>query len=179
MKATGIVRRIDDLGRVVIQKKSAVRYVFVKVIHWKFSWIVMEKLSLKIFANWRTWWFCQRICRIPVWEYRTCNDDFWPGYHYHGGRRLQERIFGQAGGSTVGRLYGKQEDHSETNNGSYELSKDHDETLSSFVIAPIISGGDPIGTVILFNKDESVKMSQMEVKMSETAAGFLGKQMEQ
>lgn len=67
----------------------------------------------------------------------------------------------------------------ETNNGSYELSKDHDETLSSFVIAPIISGGDPIGTVILFNKDESVKMSQMEVKMSETAAGFLGKQMEQ
>lgn len=47
MKATGIVRRIDDLGRVVIQKKSAVRYVFVKVIHWKFSWIVMEKLSLK------------------------------------------------------------------------------------------------------------------------------------
>ncbi|TKH40469.1 stage V sporulation protein T, partial [Paenibacillus polymyxa] len=60
-----------------------------------------------------------------------------------------------------------------------ELTRDHEETLSSFVTAPIVSGGDPIGSVILLNKDENVKMSEMEVKMAETAAGFLGKQMEQ
>lgn len=67
----------------------------------------------------------------------------------------------------------------ETNSGNYEIVKDHQETLSSFVAAPIVSGGDPIGTVVLLNRDDSVKMGQMEVKMAETAAGFLGKQMEQ
>ena len=37
MKATGIVRRIDDLGRVVIPKKKFEgHFVFGKEIHWKF-----------------------------------------------------------------------------------------------------------------------------------------------
>lgn len=67
----------------------------------------------------------------------------------------------------------------ETESGSYEITKDHPESISSFVIAPIIAGGDPIGTVVLVNKDDSVKMSDLESKMAETAAGFLAKQMEQ
>jgi AbrB family transcriptional regulator (stage V sporulation protein T) len=46
------------------------------------------------------------------------------------------------------------------------------------VIAPIIAGGDPIGSVVLLSKDEGAKMGQLEMKMAETAAGFLGKQME-
>jgi AbrB family transcriptional regulator (stage V sporulation protein T) len=49
----------------------------------------------------------------------------------------------------------------------------------SFVVAPIIAGGDPIGAVILASKDDSAEMGQMELKMAETAAGFLAKQMEQ
>lgn len=53
------------------------------------------------------------------------------------------------------------------------------ETYGSFVVAPIVAGGDPIGSVILLNKNESTKMSDLEMKMSETAAGFLAKQMEQ
>ena len=36
MKATGIVRRIDDLGRVVIPKEIRGHFVFGKEIHWKF-----------------------------------------------------------------------------------------------------------------------------------------------
>ena len=34
MKATGIVRRIDDLGRVVVPKE--IRRTLRKVTHWKF-----------------------------------------------------------------------------------------------------------------------------------------------
>ncbi|AEI46085.1 SpoVT [Paenibacillus mucilaginosus KNP414] len=67
----------------------------------------------------------------------------------------------------------------ESNQGTYEMLKDITEAYSSYVIAPIVAGGDPIGSVILINKDESVKMGQMELKMAETAAGFLAKQMEQ
>ncbi len=63
--------------------------------------------------------------------------------------------------------------------GPFEIVKDLQEEYSSFVISPIIAGGDPIGTVVLLSKDESVKMAQMEMKMAETAAGFLAKQMEQ
>ncbi len=36
MKATGIVRRIDDLGRVVCQKKLDGHFELEKVIQWKF-----------------------------------------------------------------------------------------------------------------------------------------------
>ena len=47
------------------------------------------------------------------------------------------------------------------------------------VIALIIAEGDPIGAVILVSKEPDVKMGEMELKLAETAAGFLAKQMEQ
>ncbi|MNW11624.1 Stage V sporulation protein T [compost metagenome] len=67
----------------------------------------------------------------------------------------------------------------ELNPGTYEICKDVQENYSSVTVAPIVASGDPIGSVILFSKEEGVKMGQMEVKMAETAAGFLAKQMEQ
>src|SRR5262249_19123764 len=67
----------------------------------------------------------------------------------------------------------------ESASGQYEIIKDSNETYSSFVAAPIVAGGDPIGTVVLLSKDENISMGEMESKMVETAAGFLAKQMEQ
>jgi AbrB family transcriptional regulator (stage V sporulation protein T) len=67
----------------------------------------------------------------------------------------------------------------ESTPGSFEIIKDMTEAYSAFVIAPIIAGGDPIGSVILISKEEGMKMGNMETKMVETAAGFLAKQMEQ
>lgn len=67
----------------------------------------------------------------------------------------------------------------ETTAGNYEIMKDGGESFSSFVAAPIVAGGDPIGTVVLLSKEEGVTMGEMESKMVETAAGFLAKQMEQ
>ncbi|ALS25745.1 stage V sporulation protein T [Paenibacillus sp. 32O-W] len=67
----------------------------------------------------------------------------------------------------------------ETGGGSYEIIKDVSDTFTSFVAAPIVAGGDPIGTVVLLSKEPGVKMGQLETKMAETAAGFLAKQMEQ
>ena len=62
------------------------------------------------------------------------------------------------------------------------IDVDDEEAAAKFtaqVVAPIITQGDPIGAVILCSKDGSVKMSEMEVKLTETAAGFLAKQMEE
>ena len=50
---------------------------------------------------------------------------------------------------------------------------------SSQVVTPIIAEGDPIGAVILLSKAPDIVMGDLEVKVAETAAGFLARQMEQ
>lgn len=60
--------------------------------------------------------------------------------------------------------------------------KDENAVEASFqsqIIAPIIAEGDPIGAVIVASKEPNVKMGELELKLAETAASFLAKQMEQ
>ncbi|WP_334075573.1 MULTISPECIES: stage V sporulation protein T [Paenibacillus] len=180
MKATGIVRRIDDLGRVVIPKEI------------RRTLRIREGDPLEIFVD--------RDGEVILKKYSPIGElgDFAKEYAeslYESTNHItlisdRDSIIALAGASKKeyldkpisSMLESSMENRKiqlETNTGSYEIVRDHSETLSSFVIAPIISGGDPIGAVILMNKDESVKMSALESKMAETAAGFLGKQMEQ
>ena len=49
---------------------------------------------------------------------------------------------------------------------------------NSQVVYPIISDGDAIGSVILISKDATTKMSDVEKKVVQSAASFLGSQME-
>ncbi|AOZ92814.1 stage V sporulation protein T [Paenibacillus crassostreae] len=180
MKATGIVRRIDDLGRVVIPKEI------------RRTLRIREGDPLEIFVD--------RDGEVILKKYSPIGElgDFAKEYAeslFEGTGHTtiisdRDTFITLAGGSKkeyldkqIGMLVENCMDNRktllETNQGSYEICKDYQETLSSYVVAPIISGGDPIGSVILMNKDESLKMGQMEVKMAETAASFLGKQMEQ
>ena len=52
------------------------------------------------------------------------------------------------------------------------------DKYTSQVIAPIVMQGDPIGAVIFISKEPNVIMGELEVKLAETAGGFLSKQME-
>jgi len=54
-----------------------------------------------------------------------------------------------------------------------------DESYTSQVIVPIYAEGDTVGAVLLLSKDNGAKMGLTELKVAETAAGFVGKQMEQ
>ncbi len=67
----------------------------------------------------------------------------------------------------------------DTTPGDHSVVRDRVEHYSSRVIVPIIAAGDPIGAVLLLSRDEGVKMGEVEQKLAETAAGFLAKQMEQ
>lgn len=57
-------------------------------------------------------------------------------------------------------------------------NENKDRIYNSQVIYPIISDGNTIGSVILLSKDSKTKMSEVEQKVAQSAANFLGKQME-
>ncbi|SJU35900.1 Stage V sporulation protein T [Clostridioides difficile] len=60
------------------------------------------------------------------------------------------------------------------------LHNDDDESkYVNQVISPILSEGDAIGTVIILSKEDGETLGEVELKLAETAATFLGKQMEQ
>ena len=46
------------------------------------------------------------------------------------------------------------------------------------VVYPIVSNGDTIGTVILMSKEPNGKMNEVEKKVAQSAATFLGSQMD-
>ena len=54
---------------------------------------------------------------------------------------------------------------------------DSDKLYNHQLIAPIISEGDALGAIVFLSPDK--KMGEIEGKLAQTAAGFLGKQMEQ
>ena len=53
-----------------------------------------------------------------------------------------------------------------------------DKRYNSQIVYPIISNGDSIGTVILLSKEASTNMTDVEAKVAQSAASFLGSQME-
>lgn len=63
-------------------------------------------------------------------------------------------------------------------NAPHITADEEDGLYTAVTVAPIISGGDAIGAVILLSRDEGAKMERAEQKVAETAAGFMGRQLE-
>ncbi|MBR5269789.1 MAG: stage V sporulation protein T, partial [Anaerotignum sp.] len=57
------------------------------------------------------------------------------------------------------------------------LADDDGTNYNHQLIMPIIAEGDAMGAIVFLSKDQ--KMGEVEGKLAQTAAGFLGKQMEQ
>lgn len=180
MKATGIVRRIDDLGRVVIPKeiRRTLRIregdpleIFVD----RDGEVILKKYSpigeLGDFAKEYAESLFESVGHTTVISDR----DTVIAVAGASKKELLDRPIGQ----TLETCMENRKTQLETNNGNYEIIKDHHDSYGSYVAAPIIAGGDPIGTVVIISKDESTKVGQLEQKMAETAAAFLAKQMEQ
>ena len=58
------------------------------------------------------------------------------------------------------------------------ITADEAQPFAAAAIATIICAGDPIGAVMLLSRDENASIGRAEQKATETAANFLGKQME-
>ncbi|NMB46964.1 MAG: stage V sporulation protein T [Firmicutes bacterium] len=183
MKATGIVRRIDDLGRVVIPKeiRRTLRIregdpleIFVdrdgEVILKKYSPIgelgdfAQEYADSLFEATGHISIICDRDAVVAVagapkkqWMDRNIP--------VHIETIMENRkpvllppVDGVGGG--VGEI------------------EDEQWAFSHQVLAPIVAEGDPIGVVMMCSTETTGKMTDLELKLAETAAGFLAKQME-
>lgn len=178
MKATGIVRRIDDLGRVVIPKEI------------RRTLRIREGDPLEIFVD--------RDGEVILKKYSPISElsDFAKEYAEALFDSLGSPVFicdrdaviAVAGGSKKDYLNKNisdliertMEDRTsilETKSSNISFVEGFEETISSYTISPIIANGDPIGAVIIYSKDQTI--GEVEKKAAETAAGFLARQMEQ
>ncbi len=179
MKATGIVRRIDDLGRVVIPKEI------------RRTLRIREGDPLEIFVDRDGEVILKKYS--PIGELADFAKEYADSLYESLGHTIlisdRDSVIAVAGASKkdymekpisslVEKTLEDRKSRLEKNPGQYEICRDMTEQYSSFVISPIVAGGDPIGSVILMSKNDA-KMGDLEIKMAETAAGFLAKQMEQ
>lgn len=183
MKATGVVRRIDDLGRVVIPKE--IRKVHrikegdpLEIFTDKEGEIILKKYSpigeLTEFAS----TYADTISKTT--GHIACITD-------------KDTVIAVAGGSKKDFLEKNLSKELEEVMENKEIfkSKENNEIAipitqnegreriyNSQVIYPIITDGDVVGSVILLSKEPNKKMGEVEDKVAQSAAGFLGTHLE-
>ena len=183
MKATGVVRRIDDLGRVVIPKEIR-RTLRIKegdpleIFTDKEGEVILKKYSpiseLSEFAT----RYAETLSRTT--GHIACITDKDTIIAVSGGSKKD--YLEQSISEDLEKLMDEREVYTskENNNTSVQITKNDKEERASHaqVIYPIISNGDSIGSVILISKEPSRQMRDVEKKLAQSAASFLGSQMD-
>lgn len=182
MKATGVVRRIDDLGRIVIPKEIR-RTLRIKegdpleIFTDREGQVILKKYSpigeLSEFAT----EYAETLAKTT--GHIACITDKDTVIAISGGPKKE--YLEQSISKDIERIMDDKEAYisKENNDIALPITKNADNKKNnSQVVYPIISDGDAIGTVILLSKDEKTKMSEVEKKVVQSAASFLGSQME-
>ncbi|WP_306811137.1 stage V sporulation protein T [Irregularibacter muris] len=185
MKATGIVRRIDDLGRVVIPKEI------------RRTMRIREGDPLEIYTDREGEVILKKYS--PIGELSEFANEYAESLQQATGHVVcisdKDNIIAVVGASKkeyMGKKIGKElekiieekktimvDQNADGKIFNILEEQEGDSSYLSQVIAPIVSQGDTIGSVVLLSKESQVKMGDVEKKLAETAANFLGKQMEQ
>lgn len=180
MKATGIVRRIDDLGRVVIPKEI------------RRTLRIREGDPLEIFVDREGEVILKKYS--PIGELGDFAKEYADSLYEATGHIAlitdRDTVIAVAGAAkkdyldkaitpAVERIMEDRKPAVMAKVGETEDELIEGIRFGTQVVAPIIAEGDPIGAVILASHEPEVKMGEMELKLAETAAGFLAKQMEQ
>ena len=181
MKATGIVRRIDDLGRVVITKE--IRRTLrlregtpLEIFTDREGEIIFKKYSpmaeLGTFA-------AQYADALAAGSgHMVCITDRDQVLAVSGGMKKEVRQKGIS--EDLSRLLSRRETLTASRGDARFipiLAEENPEYLSETIV-PILCEGDVIGSVILAGREEKSRMGETEKKLAATASGFLGKQME-
>lgn len=181
MKATGVVRRIDDLGRVVIPKEIR------KTLR------IKEGEPLEIFTD--------KEGQIILKKYSPIGElsEFAAGYAETLSKTTghiacitdKDTIIAVSGGSKrefleqdvskeLEKLMDEKEIYTSKENSNIAMpiikNEKQDRRNNAQIVYPIISNGDSIGSVILMAKEPNKKMTEVEQKVVQSAATFLGSQ---
>lgn len=182
MKATGIVRRIDDLGRVVIPKEIR-RTLRIKegtpmeIYTDREGEIILKKYSpigeLSIFAKEYAEALSQTTGMLScITDHDQVVASAGQGSREYIGKEISKEL-DEMIVERVGRYFNGND------KGRIPVVEGQRESVYSQAVQPIICAGDTIGAVILMGKNEKEVMGQAEKMLVQTAAGFLGRQMEQ
>ncbi len=179
MKATGIVRRIDDLGRVVIPKE--IRRTMriregdpLEIYTDKDGGVIFKKYSLMGGLVEFAGQLCDTLNRTTGRIAVITDRDSVIAVSGVPRRELMEK----AVSSDLERLMeGRQIYQHKDGDASIALCADGDKYFLS-TAAPILSEGDVLGCVLFAGKPEELGGGEVEYKLVQSIAGFLGKHME-
>ena len=183
MKATGVVRRIDDLGRVVIPKE--IRRVHrikegdpLEIFTDKEGEIILKKYSpigeLTEFAS----SYAETLSKTT--GHITCITDKDTVIAVSGGSKKE--FLEKSLSKELEEVLENKEVFKSKENNEIEIpitqNEGRERIYNGQVIYPIISDGDVIGSVILLSKEPNKKLGEVEDKVAQSAAGFLGNHLE-
>jgi len=183
MKATGVVRRIDDLGRIVIPKEIR-RTLRIKegdpleIFTDREGEVILKKYSpigeLSEFAT----NYAETLSKTT--GHIACITDKDTVIAVSGGSKKE--FLEQDLSNQLEQLMEDKEIYTSKDNNEISIpitkNDNNERKYNSQVVCPIVSQGDVIGSVILLSKEPSKKMGEAELKVVQSAAGFLGNQME-
>ncbi len=182
MKATGIVRRIDDLGRVVIPKEI------------RRTLRIREGTPLEIFTDREGEIILKKYS--PIGELRAFAGQYAESLAQTTGLTVcvcdRDQVIAVSGGSRkelLGKNISRQletviEDRENilVDNKEYkyiQITDNDREDFTGEAVSPILCEGDAIGAVVILSREPKQLLGETEQKLAISAAGFLGKQMEQ
>ena len=179
MKATGIVRRVDDLGRIVIPKE--IRRTLriregdpLEIYTEKDGGVIFRKYSpmsdLQDFAA----QICESIGANTGYVAAVSDRDSIIALHGAPKRELMDKPNSQE----LDRLMEQRKNYRYTPGDTKLRATEGAEKYHLGVAAPILSQGDLMGCVMLLLTEDSPALAEADQKLAQTVAGFLGKQME-
>jgi AbrB family transcriptional regulator (stage V sporulation protein T) len=184
MKATGIVRRIDDLGRIVIPKEI------------RRTMRIKEGDPLEIFVNGEGEIILKKYS--PIEGIADFAKEYADALSESSGQTVficdRDNIIAAGGVSRknyLGKPIGSLAERSMEERRSFLEKQPHikeggiiagnaDNTqFYAYLITPIVVQGDPVGAIIICSKNEDADFGKTERVLTETAAGFFARQMTQ
>ncbi len=184
MRATGIVRRIDELGRVVIPKE--IRRTLriregdpLEIYTDHDGEVVLKKYSPigEISAIARD--YTDSLYRSLGHICCICDRDMVVSVSGASKKELWEKALSHDMETVISN---RQTLHLNASSNAKMIPITNEDDAGSYtaqIVVPIIADGEVIGAVALLSKESGVKMSDTDLKVAETTAGIVGRQMEQ
>lgn len=182
MKATGIVRRIDDLGRVVVPKE--IRRTFriregdsLEIFTGQDGEIILKKYSPMKELEDFSMDYAESIARTTGYTVCVTDKEKVVAAAGNGKKQLLER---QIHPKLLMAMEARKEVLASLKENTYrDVVVNQEEDYLFQAISPIVCEVDVVGSVVLLTKDAKKIFGESELLLIRTAAGFLGRQMEE